>query len=41
VDDCPVAVNAAETLVRLPLFTNMSEMELERVVDATLNFEVN
>lgn len=41
VDDCPVAVNAAETLVRLPLFTNMSEMELERVIDATLNFEVN
>jgi dTDP-4-amino-4,6-dideoxygalactose transaminase len=40
VDDCPVAVEAAETLVRLPLFTNMTTDQLEKVIQAISEFEV-
>lgn len=36
---CQIAEDAAETLVRLPIFADMREDELQRVVDAVLEFE--
>lgn len=38
---CPVAAEAANTLVRLPLFTSMLEAELQQVIEAIHDFEVN
>lgn len=38
VGQCPVAEEAAECLVRLPLFRSMTEHEIARVIDATLSF---
>ena len=35
---CPVAEEASETLVRLPLFADMTESELDRVVTAARSF---
>ena len=35
---CPVTENAADTLVRLPLFSGMTASELEAVIDATSSF---
>ena len=36
--DCPVASHAADTLVRLPLFSDMTEAEQGAVIDAALSF---
>lgn len=36
----PIAATAADTLVRIPLFTNMNQSEIDRVVDAVQRFEV-
>jgi dTDP-4-amino-4,6-dideoxygalactose transaminase len=38
--DCPVTEDISDRLVRLPLFYNMTEDELERVVRAVLTFKV-
>jgi len=38
VGQCPVAETASETLVRLPLFSDMREDELDRVVQAAQSF---
>lgn len=35
---CPVAENAANTLVRLPLFRDMTPVELDRVISAVASF---
>ena len=35
---CPVAESASDTLVRLPLFFDMRDDELERVIEATQSF---
>ena len=35
---CPVSERAAETLVRLPLFYDMSDLERERVIDTSTSF---
>ena len=35
---CPVASSAARTLVRLPLFNDMSDSEQAAVIDAALAF---
>jgi dTDP-4-amino-4,6-dideoxygalactose transaminase len=37
-DGCPVAEAASDTVVRLPLFSDMQPDELERVIEATLSF---
>ncbi len=36
---CPVASRATRELVRLPVFSDMQQSEVERVVDATLAFQ--
>ena len=36
--DCPVTEAAADTLVRLPLYADLTEHELDRVVDAVTSF---
>lgn len=36
---CPVAENASETLVRLPLFADLRDNEFDRVVEAALSFK--
>ena len=36
---CPVSERAAETLVRLPLFSDMTAGELDRVLSATTSFD--
>lgn len=36
--DCPVSEQAADTLVRLPLFSDLSSTELDRVIGAVLAF---
>lgn len=36
---CPVADNAAQTLVRLPLYNSMTEAEQGTVIDAVLSFQ--
>ena len=35
---CPVAEDAGETLVRLPLFSSMSGIQLDQILDAVLGF---
>lgn len=35
---CPVAESAANTLVRLPLFNDMTQLEQSRVIDAAVRF---
>lgn len=37
---CPVAEAASDTIVRLPLFADMSEAELDRVISAVCSFHV-
>jgi dTDP-4-amino-4,6-dideoxygalactose transaminase len=37
--DCPVTEDVADRLVRLPMFFNMSDTELDRVVETILAFE--
>ena len=37
---CPVSENAADTLVRLPLFSDMTQQELDRVLAAITSFEI-
>ena len=36
---CPVAEDAGETLVRLPLFSSMSGIQLDQILDAVLEFK--
>lgn len=36
--DCPIAENISDRLVRLPLFNDMSEPELNYVIDSVLSF---
>lgn len=38
VGDCPVAEDAARTLVRLPIHTSMAPQDTQRVIEATLAF---
>lgn len=40
IGECPVAENAADTLVRLPLFGGLLDSEIERIIDAVLEFQV-
>jgi dTDP-4-amino-4,6-dideoxygalactose transaminase len=35
---CPVAEDAGDTLVRLPIFSSMSEEQLEQVIDTVKSF---
>jgi dTDP-4-amino-4,6-dideoxygalactose transaminase len=37
--DCPVSESAAARLVRLPLHADISEAEIERVVNAALEWQ--
>lgn len=37
--DCPVTEDISDRLLRLPLFNDISELELERVVDAVKEFD--
>ena len=36
---CPIAEKASQTLVRLPLFLGMTTLEIDQVVEATLEFQ--
>jgi dTDP-4-amino-4,6-dideoxygalactose transaminase len=36
--DCPVTEAAADTLVRLPLYTDLTAAEVDRVLDAVTSF---
>lgn len=36
---CPVSESAADTLVRLPLYSSLSDSEVERVIEAIMNFD--
>jgi dTDP-4-amino-4,6-dideoxygalactose transaminase len=38
--DCPVTVEVSDRLVRLPLFYNMTDAELDRVIHSILDFKV-
>ena len=37
---CPVSENAADTLVRLPLFGDLTQQELDRVLSAITSFDI-
>ena len=37
---CPVSESAADTLVRLPLFSDMTQQELDRVLAAITSFDI-
>lgn len=37
--DCPVSESAAQTLVRLPLFVDLKEAELDQIISAVKEFE--
>jgi dTDP-4-amino-4,6-dideoxygalactose transaminase len=37
---CPVTERVADTLVRLPFYNRLTDNDLERVVDAILEFKV-
>jgi dTDP-4-amino-4,6-dideoxygalactose transaminase len=36
---CPVSEDAADTLVRLPLYASLTPAEQARVIDAVLSFD--
>ncbi|MEY4637198.1 MAG: hypothetical protein RJA55_2996 [Acidobacteriota bacterium] len=36
--DCPVTESASDRLIRLPFFTDMTDIEIERVIDAVAQF---
>jgi dTDP-4-amino-4,6-dideoxygalactose transaminase len=38
---CPVSESAAQTLVRLPLFTDLKEHEIDQVIHAVKDFDSN
>jgi dTDP-4-amino-4,6-dideoxygalactose transaminase len=38
VGDCPISESAAETLVRLPLFFDLSDSEVDQVIDSVRSF---
>jgi len=38
---CPVSESAAQTLVRLPLFVDLKEAELDQIISAVKGFETN
>lgn len=40
VGDCPVSELAAETLVRLPLYSSLGSDDLDRIIDSVLEFRV-
>lgn len=41
VGDCPVTESVSDRLVRLPFYTDMTAVDLERVVDAIEHFQAN
>lgn len=41
VTECPVAENVSERLIRLPLFTTLTDTDLTTVIDAVRRFDVN
>jgi len=40
-EDCPVTNQVSDTLVRLPFFHSMTELELAQVIDSVRSFQVN